>query len=117
MVTSFYHGEKNHYGFFTQVSNLILQSTKKIFALDLRELEESIDIEFSLGEHDGLWIGKTEDKVSGTDIFWLLAGTGERCDFTTFQEMVEAKLFDGKNLKSVWADVTLTFIGDHDMSF
>lgn len=27
MVTSFYHGEKNHYGFFTQVSNLILQST------------------------------------------------------------------------------------------
>ena len=28
MVTSFYHGEKNHYGFFTQVSNLILQSTK-----------------------------------------------------------------------------------------
>jgi len=29
VVTSFYHGEKNHYGFFTQVSNLILQSTKK----------------------------------------------------------------------------------------
>ena len=27
MVTSFYHGERNHYGFFTQVSNLILQST------------------------------------------------------------------------------------------
>jgi len=27
VVTSFYHGEKNHYGFFTQVSNLILQST------------------------------------------------------------------------------------------
>ena len=29
VVTSFYHGEKNHYGFFTQVSNLILQSTNK----------------------------------------------------------------------------------------
>lgn len=29
MVTSFYHGEKNHYGFFTQVSNLILQSTEQ----------------------------------------------------------------------------------------
>ena len=31
MVTSFYHGERNHYGFFTQVSNLILQSTLFIF--------------------------------------------------------------------------------------
>jgi hypothetical protein len=29
VVTSFYHGERNHYGFFTQVSNLILQSTEK----------------------------------------------------------------------------------------
>ena len=93
------------------------EDLKKIFALELKELEESIDIEFSLGEHDGLWIGKTEDKTSGADIFWVSAGTGERCDFTTFQEMAEAKLFDGKSLKSVWGDVTLTFISDHDMSF
>jgi len=33
VVTSFYHGEKNHYGFFTQVSNLILQSTKNFAKL------------------------------------------------------------------------------------
>lgn len=90
---------------------------KKIFALDLKELEESIDIEFSLGEYDGLWIGKTKDEVSGEDIFWFSAGSGERYDFATFQEMVEAKLFEGKSLKSVWADVTLAFISDHDMSF
>ena len=93
------------------------EDLKKIFALDLKELEENIDIEFSLSEHDGLWIGKTEDKNSGADIFWLSVSTGERCDFTTFQEMAGAKLFDGKSLKSVWADATLTFISDHDMSF
>ena len=93
------------------------EDLKKIFALDLKELKESIDVEFSLGEHDGLWIGKTEDKVSGADIFWISAGSGERCDFTTFQEMVEENLFDGKSLKSVWADVTLTSINDHDMIF
>ena len=46
------------------------EDLEKLFALDLKELEESIDIEFSLGEHDSLWIGKTEDKVSGADIFW-----------------------------------------------
>ncbi|MCF2595218.1 hypothetical protein [Pseudoflavonifractor phocaeensis] len=91
------------------------EDLKKIFALDLKELEESIDIEFSLGEHDALWIGKTKDEVSGEDVFWLSASLGERCDFTTFQEMVEAKLFDGKNLKSVWADATLTSIDDYDM--
>lgn len=93
------------------------EDLKKIFALELKELEESIDIEFSLGEHDGLWIGKTEDTISGADIFWVSAGTGERCDFTTFQEMVEAKLFGGKSLKSVWVDVTLTCISDQDMRF
>lgn len=91
------------------------EDLKRIFALDLKELEESIDIEFSLGEHDGLWIGKTEDAIFGADIFWVAAETGEHCDFTTFQEMAEAKLFDGKNLKSVWADVTLTSIDNHDM--
>lgn len=91
------------------------EGLKKIFALDLKKLEGGIEIEFSLGEHDGLWIGKTKDEVSGEDNFWLSAGSGERCDFTTFQEMVEAKLFDGKNLKSVWADATLTSIDDYDM--
>jgi len=91
------------------------EGLKKIFALDLKELEGGIEIEFSLGEHDGLWIGKTKDEVSGEDVFWLSASLGERCDFTTFQEMVEAKLFDGKNLKSVWADATLTSIDDYDM--
>ena len=93
------------------------EDLRKIFALELKELEESIDIEFSLGKHDGLWIGKTEDTISGVDIFWVSADTGERCDFTTFQEMAEAKMFDGKSLKSVWGDVTLTFISDHDMIF
>jgi len=40
VVTSFYHGEKNHYGFFTQVSNLILQSTKQIELFEESEDDE-----------------------------------------------------------------------------
>lgn len=88
------------------------EDLKKLFELDLKELEESIEIEFSLGEHDGLWIGKTEDKVSEADIFWVSAGTGDRRNFMTFQELAEAKLFDGKSLRSVWADVILTSIND-----
>jgi len=93
------------------------EDLEKIFALDLKELEESIDIEFSLGEHDGYWMGKTEDDVSGGDIFWLMVGTGERIDFTTFQEMSEASLFDGQSLRTVWGDAVLTFINDQDMAF
>lgn len=61
-------------------------------------MKKSIEIEFSLGERDGLWIGKTEDKISGADIFRVSAGTGNSRNFTTFQAMAEAKLFDGKNL-------------------
>ena len=91
------------------------EDLEKVFALDLKELGESIEIEFSLGEYDGLWVGKTENKTSGADVFWLSEAAGKRRDFTTFQEMSEAKLFDGKSLKSVWADVTLTSANDHDM--
>ena len=53
MVTSFYHGEKNHYGFFTQVSNLILQSTGKknptmpVVVQLLNALKVSADAAFS----------------------------------------------------------------------
>lgn len=88
------------------------EDLKECFAVDLKELGENIEIGFSLGEHDGLWMGKTEDAASGTDIFWLSTGTGERSDFTTFREMAEANVFDGENLESVWADVTLTSIND-----
>ena len=91
------------------------EDLEKVFALDLKELGESIEIEFSLGEYDGLWVGKTENKTSGADVFWLSEAAGKRRDFTTFQEMSEVKLFDGKSLKSVWADVTLTSANDHDM--
>ena len=45
MVTSFYHGEKNHYGFFTQVSNLILQSTNQISKKDLSITQPSNPIQ------------------------------------------------------------------------
>ena len=98
-------------------SNMVFsfEDLEKVFALDLKELGESIEIEFSLGEYDGLWVGKTENKTSGADVFWLSEAAGKRRDFTTFQEMSEAKLFDGKSLKSVWADVTLTSANDHDM--
>ena len=92
------------------------EDLEKIFVLDLKELGESIDIEFSLAEHDGYWMGKTEDD-SGADIFWLMPGTGARLDFTTFQEMSEASVFDEQSLESVWDNVTLTFINDHDMVF
>ena len=48
----------------------------------------------------------------GLDFFWVTLGTGNRRNFTTFQELTETKLFDGKSLRAVWADVTLTSIND-----
>ena len=95
------------------------EDLEKIFALDLKELKESIDIEFSLGEHDGYWIGKTEADDSDTEVFWCSADifTAPRRDFATFQDLVETELFDGQSLEAVWNDVTITFINDHDMDF
>ena len=98
---------------------ITFEDLERIFALDLKELEESIDIEFSLGEHDGYWIGKTEADDSDTEVFWCSIDifTGPRRDFTTFQELAAAELFDGQSLEAVWDDVTITFINDHDMDF
>ena len=95
------------------------EDLEKIFALDLKESEESIDIEFSLGEHDGYWIGKTKADDSDKEVFWCSADifTAPRRDFATFQDLVETELFDGQSLEAVWDDVTITFINDHDMDF
>lgn len=97
-------------------AKISFEDLERIFTLDLEELGESIDIEFTLGEHDGYWMGKTVDD-SGTDIFWLMPGTGTQFDFTSFQEMSKASVFDERSLESVWDDVILTFINDHDMDF
>jgi hypothetical protein len=96
---------------------ITFEDLERIFALDLEELEESIDIEFSLGEHDGYWIGKTEADDSDAEVFWCSMDAGPRRDFATFQKLAAAKLFDGQSLEAVWDDVTLTFINDHDMDF
>ena len=96
---------------------ITFEDLERIFALDLKELEESIDIEFSLGEHDGYWIGKTETDDSDAEVFWCSMDAGPRRDFATFQKLAAAKLFDGQSLEAVWDDVTLTFINDHDMDF
>ena len=56
MVTSFYHGEKNHYGFFTQVSNLILQSTNEKESIPdaEHEGEDSTALPDSETSHDAI---------------------------------------------------------------
>lgn len=87
------------------------EELEKIFALDLNELEEGIDIEFSLGEHDGYWMGKTEDESSGAEVFWC----GEQI-FASFRDMAAAKLFDGQSLESAWDKAIITFINDEDIA-
>lgn len=86
------------------------EELRTMFAGDLKAPGESIEVEFSVGEHDGLRMGKAEGGAPGATIFWLLPGTGKRCDFTTFQEAVGAAVFNGENLEAVWADVILTSI-------
>lgn len=87
-------------------TKITLEELEKMFVPNLKEPEESIEIEFSLGERDSCWMGKTED-TSGEEVFWLMLDENIRLEFTNFQEMTEASVVGNQSLKSIWDDVTL----------
>lgn len=96
---------------------ITFEELEKKFALDLEEPGESIDIEFSLGEHDCYRMGKTMAEDSDTEVFWCIADTDERWEFATFRKLTAAKLFDGKSLEMAWDDVILTNSHDYGIYF
>lgn len=93
-------------------AKISFEDLKRIFKFDLKELKENIEIEFSLGERDGYWIGKEENAASGAEIFWFQADAGICLDFAAFQELAEAKLLDGQSLMAVWDGAVLTKINE-----
>ena len=96
---------------------IAFEDLEKRFAWDLEELGESLNIEFSLGEHDGYYMGKSMAKDSDTEVCWCITDTDQRQKFATFRELTAAKLFDGQSLEMVWDDVILTNSHDYGRNF
>ncbi|MDD3347808.1 hypothetical protein [Oscillibacter sp.] len=82
-----------------------------IFQWDV-ETQDSLDIEFCVGDSAEEWMGKMPDEETGAEVYWIIAGQGARHDYKTFEELTTAKLFDGRSLKEVWGEAKVLIINE-----
>ena len=76
------------------------------------------EIDFKIkgsAKFDHCWMGKMWKAEEKRDIYWYgLTGDGKNAyEYAAFEEMAEAKVFDGRSLREVWDDIELFSI---DMS-
>ena len=87
--------------------NIPLQRLEVYFRLDIDDIAEGIEVTFP--GREALTMGKSKEADAGADIYWLNLGADDLRLFPTFQEMVEAPVFDGQSLKAAWDDAALFF--------
>jgi len=88
---------------FDKLSHMFAVETKKEYCLE---------IGFSvLGSEkfSSCWMGKQFDEEKQQDIYWYgLTEDGENAyEYISFEEMSDACVFDGRNLKEIWNKVEL----------
>ncbi len=93
---------------------ITFQEICQVFSIDLKR-KYCIEIQFSvLGSEKFIscWMGKMPDRKTKQDIYWFgLTDDGQNAyDYSTFEEMSEAKVFDGKSLKDIWVQIVLLSI-------
>ena len=85
--------------------SLAVEELQKILSMDARRFSDGILIWFCLGKHDEFWMGKTEREDSDEQALWIEADDVPYKEFTTFEELLQAKLIQGKSLCEVWDDL------------
>lgn len=83
---------------------------QKVMAFGLKK-RYCIEILFEVNgseKFDYCWMGKMPDSSTDADVYWFgLTDDGKNAyDFPTFDEMVCAKVFDGRSLLEIWNDIT-----------
>lgn len=78
-----------------------------------------IEILFKLKENEKFnecWMGKMPNKETLEDIYWYgLSPDGKTAyNFSSFQDLAEANLFNGKNLFEVWNSIDILSINSCD---
>ena len=86
----------------------------KVFAVSVGKTA-CIEVEFHLSNSDKYcqcWMGKLYDKEIEKETYWFgLTEDGMNAyEYTSFEEMSQATVFDGESLKDVWNDVEIISI-------
>jgi len=85
---------------------------ERLFARELNEWKESLDIGFCLRGRDVYSMGKMIDKASGKEIFWYYGEAGPCQNFGSFQELTTAALIEEQTLEEIWEEAIITFLDD-----
>ena len=88
---------------------ITFEDLTKVLEVPMRN-DRCIEIEFMLSnseKYHQCWMGKGYDKNIDKDTYWFgLTEDGNNAyDYTSFEDMSNAPVFDGKSLKDVWNDI------------
>ena len=95
---------------FDQIAQLFSLDTKRRFCVEIQFMLTGND------KFDYCWMGKMWSREEQRDVYWygLTADGKNAYDYTTFEEMAAAPVFDGLSLKEVWDRVIIETIDDCD---
>ncbi len=91
-----------------------------VMSYDITVNETCIEIEFCVDNFDAYqasWLGKTIDRDTKKIIYWFgLTEDGlQAYNFDSFEQFINAKVFDNKNIKEIWDSVSLLSIDACDI--
>lgn len=95
---------------FAQISELFAFDTKQRFC---------VEIQFMLtgsNQFNHCWMGKMWSREEQRYVYWYgLTHDGKNAyDYATFEDMADAPVFDGFNLKEVWKNIVIEKIDGCD---
>lgn len=102
------------------MGKITYENFKSIMAYDITQNQNSIEIEFSVDNCDAFqsaWLGKMSDREANKAIYWfgLTEDGSQAYDFVSFEEFVNAKVFNDKSLIEIWDSITLLSIDACDI--
>ena len=64
-------------------------------------------------EYQNAWLGKMMDSETEQEVFWygLTPDGSQAYDFATFDDFVNAKVFQGKSIKEIWGSISIFGLG------
>ena len=87
---------------------------------DITERTDGIEIWFCVDDNQdyySCWLGKMIDKQTNSVCYWfgLVEDGSQAYDFDSFEQFVNANVFNGKSIKDIWDSVSLLSIDACDV--
>lgn len=95
---------------FEQIEKLFAFNTKQKFCVEILFQVHGI------AKFDYCWMGKTWSREEKKDVYWYgLTSDGQNAyDYTSFEEMANDAVFDGRSLKDIWDQIEIEEIDGCD---